>query len=615
MKHTEYFEKNMKALKAQDELLYEAICEYDSTQPQYCPEIVQAKDGTEITKIVKDGKEWFLNSQYRPLQEATTFVEQYSQVIDYSFMVFLGFGNGMLARQLHQSMGEHVVLLFFEPSVEIFLHTMQHYDISDLFAAENLFITVEELNKEKVPEILTAHIQFDTYRNAIYDALPKYRQLFPEKNLWLEDFYRQGVMNVRVYLDTQQAFGKSFAINNIQNMKHLLNCNYRDDFKDVFPHDIPAVVVAAGPSLEKNIEVLKKMKGKALIVAVDTALRYLTEQGMKPDLGITVDAEKPIRLFDTEKIRELTLVIDSGSNYRAADLLSRHKLIFSGGNYVYYKKVFKINRRNFEFLKNGGSVATVAFSLLREWGVQRIILVGQDLALAPDKVHAGNDDVDLHKLDSDKIAIEGYYGNIVYTTWDYDAYRKWFEEVIEEEDCPEVINATEGGARIKGAIQMPLQKVLDTYCTREFDFEKAIEDVPIVFTEKDRPQLLALWEESVKNLGKLKRNFKEGIRLVEEEIRLITRKHYSKGNMRDIHRRLDKIFKECDSYMEIQLVDSMIAAEEEKILDDLYEMKESNDEEHCRLLEKLKKYLASMLEATDEVKELYVSVINQVQVE
>ena len=262
MEHTEYFEKNMKALKEQDELLYKAICEYSCAQSEYCPETVQAKDGTEITKIVKDGREWFLNSQYRPLQEAATFVDQYNQVIDYSFMVFLGFGNGMLARQLHQSMGEHVVLLFYEPSVEIFLHTMQHYDISDLFAAENLFITVEELNKEKVPEILTKHIQFDTYRNAIYDALPKYRQLFPEENQWLEDFYRQGVMNVMVYLDTQQAFGKSFAINNIQNMKHLLNCNYRDDFKEVFPHDIPAVVVAAGPSLEKNIEVLKKMKGK-----------------------------------------------------------------------------------------------------------------------------------------------------------------------------------------------------------------------------------------------------------------------------------------------------------------------------------------------------------------
>ncbi len=614
MEQEKYFEKNMMALKERDEMLYKAICEYTPAEEGCCPQKVLAKDGTEITKITKDGKEWFLNSQYRPVQEAVTFVEQYNKVSDYSFMVFLGLGNGIIARQLRQSMGEHVRLCFYEPSVEIFMHVIQNYDISDLLAAGNVYIIVNRLNKEKMQIVLGANIQFDTYQNAIYDALPKYRQLFLEDNQWLEDLYRQDVVNIMAYIQTQQEFGKYFVINAIQNMKYLLNCNYRDDFKDIFPKDMPAVVVAAGPSLEKNIEALKKMKGKALIIAVDTALRYLTEQGLRPDLAITVDAKKPIHLFDSEDIRKLILVSDCAGNHQALELLSGQKLIFSGGNYVYYKKVFALKGREFGFLKNGGSVATVAFSLLREWGFRRIVLVGQDLALAPDKVHAGKDDVDLYKLNGNKIAIEGYYGDTVYTTWDYNEYRRWFERMIEEENCPEVINATEGGAKIKGAIQMPLQKVLDTYCTREFDFEKAIEEVPPTFTEEDRSKLLAMWEESVKNIEKLKRNFKEGIHLIEEEIRLISRGSYTKGNIRNIHKKLNKIFEECDSYMEIQFIDSMVAEKEERILDDIYEMEESNDEEHCRLLEKLKKYLLSMQDVTDEVKELIVSVINQVQV-
>lgn len=615
MEHTEYFEKNMKTLKEQNELLYKAICEYNSVQSEYCPETVQAKDGTEITKIVKDGKEWFLNSQYRPLQEAVTFVEQYEAVIDYSSMIFLGFGNGIFARQLRKEKGKHTVMLFYEPSVEIFLHTIQHYDVSDLFMSENTYVTVEELNKEEIATVLTRNVKFDNYKLAIYDALPKYRQLFPEQFQWLENKYRDSVYNVIAYLNTKQGLGKSMAVNSIQNMKYLLNCNYRDQFNNVFPNDMPGVVIAAGPSLEKNIQILKKMKGKAMLIAVDTALRYLAEEGLRPDLAITVDAEKPIRLFETADVRSMQLVIDSGANHQAVEMLSNQKLIFSGGNYAYYQKIFNVAGQEFEFLINGGSVATVAFALLREWGFQRIILVGQDLALTADKVHAGQDDVDLYKLDAGKIAVEGYYGDTVYTSWDYDAYRRWFEEVIEEEDCPEVINATEGGAKIKGAKQMSLQEVMDTYCTKSFDFEKAIQEMPPAFTVKDIPQLLEIWKKSIENLEKLKRNFKEGIRLVEEEIRLIFRKSYTKGNMQNIHKRLGKIFKECDSYTEIQFIDSFIAAEEEKILDDLYEMEESNDEEHCRLLEKLKKYLVSMLEATDEVKELFVSVINQVQAE
>lgn len=614
MGQVEYFEKNMKVLQVKDEEFCQKIMKYVPAKAGLHPEQVLAKDKTEITRITLDGKKWYLNSQYRPLQEAVTFAEQYDAVKDYSFMVFFGFGNGIQARQLRRSMGKHVVMLFYEPSVEIFLHILQCYDISDLLSDENIILIVEKLNEESLPQVLMDNIQFETYKLATYDALPKYRQLFPQQYEWLADGYQNAVYNVIIYLNTRQGFGRSMAVNSILNMRHLLNCNYRDDFNGVFPTDIPAVVVAAGPSLEKNVQVLKKMKGKAFIVAVDTALRYLSEQGLRPDLAITVDAEKPIRLFEAEDVKNMQLVVDSGANYQALNLLSKHKFIFSGGNYAYYQKVFQIAGRKFEFLKNGGSVATMAFSLLWKWGFNRIVLVGQDLALALDKVHVGEDDVDLHKLDGDKIAIEGYNGDIVYTTWDYDAYRKWFVEVIAEDDCPEVINATEGGAKIAGAIQMPLQEVMETYCKQEFDFEKAIEDIPPTFSEENIPQLLELWNGSIRNLKQLKRKFKEGIRLVEEEIRLIQRGNYSKGSMKDIHRRMDRTLKECDSYIEIQLVDSMIAAEQERILDDIYEMEASNDEEHCRLLGKLKKYMISMLEATEEAKDLFQTVINEMVV-
>lgn len=611
MEQMEYFEKNMQALKERNQALYQAIREYIPGNPEYCPELVQAKDGTNITKIKKDEKEWFLNSQYRPMQEAEKFAEQYQEVIDFSFMTFMGFGNGILARQLRQRMGEHIVFLFYEPSVEVFLHTLSCYNISDLLVDENIFITIEDLNKKATQQILKDNIKFDNYMLAIYDALPKYRQLFLEEYQWLEDLYQQAVIDVLAYIETQQEFGRSMAENTILNMRHLLNCNFRDEFNGIFPTDIPAVVVAAGPSLEKNVHVLKQMKGKALVVAVDTALRYLAEHGVSPDLAITVDARKPLRLFETEEVRNMQLVIDCMSNYRVVDLLSGQKIIVSGGNYVYYKDIFDIVGQRFRFLRNGGSVATVAFSLLREWGFERIVLVGQDLALAANKVHAGKDDVDLHKLTGGKIAVEGYYGDTVYTTWDYNEYRKWLEMMIEEEDCPEVINATEGGAKIAGAVQMSLQAVMDTYCGKTFDFEKAIQDVPPTFTEADFPQLLALWNGSVRNLEQLKRRFKEGIQLLEEQSRLITRGNYTKGDMQNIQKRLDKIFAECDAYTETQLVDSLIATEQERILDDLYEMEESNEEESCRLLEKLKDYLAAMADATDKVKDLFQLVIDE----
>ena len=614
MERMVYYEKNMKVLQERDEAFYQAILAYELTEPECYPELVVAKDGTDTTRLMMNGKTWYLNSQYRPLQEAVTFVEQYHAVIDYSFMIFLGFGNGIIARQIRKAMGDHVQMLFYEPSVEIFLHTLHNYDISDLLGDGDTELIVKSLNDEKLVQVLTDNITFENYKLAIYDALPKYRQLFPEQYQYLEDKYQSAVYDIIINLNTSQDFGRNMVVNCIQNLRHLLNCNYRDDFIGRFPIDMPAVVVAAGPSLEKNVQILKKMKGKAFIIAVDRALCYLAKEGIRPDLAVTVDPRKSIRLFESEDVQNMLLAIDSSANYQAVDLLSKHKLIFSGGNYVYFRKMFEMAGRDFRFLENGGSVATIAFSLLREWGFQRIVLVGQDLALTSDKVHAGNEDTGLYKLNQAEVAIEGYYGDTVYTTWDYEIYRRWFEKRIEKEDCPEVINATEGGAKITGAIQMSLQEVLDRYCKKEFDFEKAIQDVPVAFKESDRPRLLATWNDSIRNLEQLKRKLKEGIRLAEEQVRLVRRGSYTKGKMRDLQKRMDKILEECDSYVETQFVDSMIAAEEERILDDIYEMEASNDEEHCRLLEKLKKYMSSMSDATDEVKGLFQAVIDEMAV-
>jgi hypothetical protein len=615
MEQTEFYKKNMGALKARDEEFYQTVLDYSQTEEIYFPEKVQAKDGTDITSLKVEGKTWYLNSQYRPLQESVTFAEQYRENPDYSVMVFLGLGNGIVARQIQKSKGEHVNFFFYEPSAELFIHTIMHYDISDLLENKRIHIVVEDLNQDKAMSILQKLIKIENYKLSFYDTLPKYRQLFPTAYEWLKEEYCDAVYRIITYLNTEQTFGRSMVINIIQNMKHFLNCNCRDDFKGVFPVDIPAVVVAAGPSLEKNIQTLKEMKGKAFIVAVDTALQYLVSQGLRPDLATTIDPRKPLHLFEGADVESLYLATDITGNYKAVDLLSGQKIIFSGGDYSYIGEAFKLVDKECNFLQNGGSVATVAFSLLREWGFHRIVLVGQDLALAKDKVHAGNDTVDLHKLECNKIPVEGYDGGVVYTSWDYNEYRKWFERQIAEEDCPEVINATEGGAKIAGAIQMPLREVMDRYCHKTFDFEKAIQEVPVDFTEEDRPKLLDMWNKSLGNLEQLKRRFKEGAHLAERELRLLRQGSYSKGKMKDLHKRIDRLLEECDRYnTEIQLVDSLIALEEGRILDDLFMVEPTSDAEHCRLLEKLKKYMVAMADATEDVREQFKIVIEEMTI-
>ena len=71
------------------------------------------------------------------------------------------------------------------------------------------------------------------------------------------------------------------------------------------PNDVPAFVVSAGPSLNKNIKELRRAKNKSFIIAVDTAVKPLLQEGIVPDMFATLDGIKPLELVETEQAKEL----------------------------------------------------------------------------------------------------------------------------------------------------------------------------------------------------------------------------------------------------------------------------------------------------------------------
>ena len=84
----------------------------------------------------------------------------------------------------------------------------------------------------------------------------------------------------------------------------------REYFKSKEIQDVPVIIVAAGPSLNKNIDVLKKAEGKALIIVVDAALRAVYAHHVKANLGISLDARVPDRFFEGIDIENLPFVFE-----------------------------------------------------------------------------------------------------------------------------------------------------------------------------------------------------------------------------------------------------------------------------------------------------------------
>lgn len=606
------YEKNLEAIRDRDPDLYDAILEKNLGQGEIEYYLDSARNGEMILGARQDGKIQFMSSRYDPGREASHFVKQYDKVLDYSFMIFFGFGNGVIARKLLQSRDEHVMFLFYEPSPQMFLLVLEHCDLTTLFCCSRVRIVIRDLNDERIDFDIIAGITDENYQICTYDALPVYRQMFPREEKEMERKYRYHVENKIAQINLYASVEKKLVYNDIYNMRNLLYCNCEEEFKGIFPVDRPAIIVAAGPSLEKNVQDLRAAKGYFLIIAVDSALPYLIAQNVRPDLVIVVDAEKPVQLFENLKSCQIPLAVATDVNYEILEL-TKEKIIYISSQSGCYNKIFQLSGRTMYHLPTGGSVATSAFGLVVAWGYRKIVLVGQDLALTTDKVHAGEADRILPRSDAVRIEVDGYYGDKVYTTWDFNHYKEWYEMALRANDTLEVINATEGGVRIKGSIQMSLKEVVESYKAEPFDFEKAIRDMPPTFSARQKEDILNLWRDSVTNLDVLKERLSDGIDQAEEGIRLIRNKQYSESRIVELQKNLSQITQECDAMDEIYFLHEMAAKAEANVLGDIHVAREDAAEEVCRIFEKISKYMKAMRAPVDEVKAMYEKIILDVQ--
>ena len=114
------------------------------------------------------------------------------------------------------------------------------------------------------------------------------------------------------------------------------------------------------------------------------------------------------------------------------------------------------------------------------------------------------------------VQVKGNDGTMLDTDYQMDMYRKWIEnEILKLPEDITVINATEGGAKIEGAKVMTLKEVIDS-CTKEIDFEKLLQEVPLAFSEEERQDIIHEIKEEPKRLEEVKENIKKAREVAEQ---------------------------------------------------------------------------------------------------
>ena len=288
-------------------------------------EIEERATGKKIVKVIKENREYYLNSIYGD-ELAQCWCNQCDLKGYGTVVVLFGIGNGEYIEKIKER-NKDITIILYEPSYSILYAAIECIG-TDYFdeKTENIFLCFGKDGLWDMYNTMDTVIGYENIKNVRMMISPNYELIMKKECESFKELYNQRLAYINANRNTIKNFGGEFLRNIIDNISDYIYQYGLGDLKEAFDNvdleKIPAVIVAAGPSLDKNIGELKNAKGKAFIIAVDTALKALAKENIMPDIAVTVDPHKPIGLFDHEKINQVPLVYALGAN---AEIKQVHK--------------------------------------------------------------------------------------------------------------------------------------------------------------------------------------------------------------------------------------------------------------------------------------------------
>ncbi len=610
----DYYQKNIEILQQKREKLYERYenCIQTGEWAYPCDDILtgEAKDGNIIFQVKREGQDVRLNSLYRPLQEAERWADQFSgDNILVNAMLF-GFGNGMFPRALLKRLQQDAKLFIYEPSIEIFDTALHQSDLSDLLEDERVLLCFEDINPDEFNDLLRQNTHWTNLETQIVGHHTGYDTLFPEVYRDFLVSVKKTSQLVQVNKDTQAYFAEKMVPNMIENMVYLREGRIITDYVDVIPKDIPAIIVAAGPSLDKNIEQLRKAKGKAFILAVDTAMRHLIKHDIMPDAMVTLDAGKPFSYMNHPAIKDIPLFCILESNHEIMEFHEGIKIWFQGGSFL--AEFFDRYGKGFVDYNPGGSVATAAFAICAALEFERIVFVGQDLAYQGDVTHAGGEVSTVLNEEKGIQMIEGIDGKPVKSRHDWIIYLDWFEESIREvEDKIQVIDATEGGAMIHGSQIMTLAEVIEQYCVREVDLDTMLRGQPPVFTPEEYRHACEELQGYATQLQEMERKAEWAAKKCKEALKLLD-KDPKNVKLDRLHRAVLDTIGEISEYRIYNMVDIYMSQTANKYLSGVFVVTEDSHQDEINIYHSSQMIFQGIVEAVQALYPMFIEMTDKI---
>ncbi|EAL6962264.1 DUF115 domain-containing protein [Campylobacter coli] len=435
---------------------------------------------------------------YENLEEELNFF--YQSILEkthrYPFICIYGIGNALLIKNL----SKHYKHLFvFESEIELFILALSTIDLSEELCSGKIYLV--DIEEERVDiqllilfdmkdmfEYLSLYEMFvnNVYYKKFYEDIWHRADELCEKNI--EVIVRNLISNLNIGFECY-----SHLLQNIPSMLESIPFQrILSQRKNKFDN---AIVVSAGPSLAKQLSLLKAYQDKAVIFCADGALSMLEKKGIVPDYVTNLDFTDLAMKFFQNKENKTSLNMLSCATHPSLVHFLDNKSVVLRDDPLYQR----FNLNDFGYIDTGTHVSHFSYTLALALGFKNIIMIGQDLAF-DEEGNSHSKGFDFGEKFSgeeniDKLKVTAYAGKgevLTHITW--NDYRIKLEYLFACNDQKaKFYNATEGGARINFTEELSFKECCEKLLTKE----KPQFELPKSLTKNRSDKLLVKFKEKI----------------------------------------------------------------------------------------------------------------------
>ncbi|EGS6697002.1 motility associated factor glycosyltransferase family protein [Campylobacter jejuni] len=552
----ELFNKNIEALS--NILLKESLKEIKSSKF----ELILGKDNLDINlKDTSDNTFLYENV----IDELNSMLNTYNdKYLLYPVLYFYGFGNGILFKALLQNKNhQHIVV--FEKNIEIIWIMFHILDFSnELQSARLMVLETSSLNIEFFSNFCSNKPFFQFSRIYFLELMSHYYERFHEDILGLnkklaENFKNSIVSHGNDPLDALQGI-EQFVYNLPQMITHP---SYKELLSKRKGISDTAIIVSTGPSLTKQLPLLKKYASKATIFCADSSYPILAKHGIKPDYVLSLERIPLTSEFFNNDFgefdKDILFVLKSYVHPHTTKYLQKNN------------RAFILTSRPSSFIKNinlypygyvgyGPSVAHMAYEFATHLSHKNIIFIGQDLAYAKDGFSHTKDykNLDKHEghfqRDKNKYTTQAYGDNgKVESSEIWTMFRFSLQNTISRNIVSTTYNCTEGGARIEGTIEKPFLWACENLLHK--DLNKPFEKLePLSLNKQNEFLLKAYYKvyQSIKHCRDFSNKFIKSYDKIKNSFMSLQNSQENETLIKEIIKDIDKIKTQIDELYNTQ---------------------------------------------------------------